>query len=392
MRRSYLIIAILVILPAILAAFYFGYFARESQEYVARITNIEGEVEVLSANDLRATAAYIDRGINPGDIIRTKKASKAQITFADGSVIGLAEESKIDLMDYVIEGDERKKAVIKLSRGKLRAIVTKASKGKRPGGFNVITPTAVTGVRGTDFFLIHDQGYTRLAVKEGAVDIYNPTKCDQIVDSDLFREDCDNVIVDAGLSTKVLEQFKPEPPKEISKREIMILTEETTIAAQAPVNDPSLDPVSFSEDGVQSSIRTASIPRELPPIQKMPERASAPLATVSARNVGRITTADLMKRIREGKDVLIFDVRDKETYATSLTKIKGSVRVPIEQMARVAKRLPPGRMIVTYCSTPNEGHSSRAAAALMNNGYPSVLVLEGGIYAWEYYDYPVVVK
>ncbi|MEE9542904.1 MAG: FecR domain-containing protein [Thermodesulfobacteriota bacterium] len=391
MRRNYLIIAILVILPAIIAAVYFGFFAGPKGDYVARITNFNGQVVVLKVNDLRARPAYIDQGIEIGDILRTQKDSKAEITFTDGTVVGVAENTKINVMDYLVEGSERKKGLIRLSRGKIRAIVTKASKGKRPGQFNVVTPTAVTGVRGTDFFLIHDKGYTKLAVKEGSVDIYNPTKCDQIVEGELYRQDCGNVVVEAGLSTKVLAQFTPEPPKQVSEREMIILTEETTIASVAPVTDPNLEPVSFSEEGVQSSIRTASIPKELPPIYKMPERVT-PLKTISARDVGRITTGDLMARLREGKDVLIFDVRDKETYQGSLTKIKGSVRVPLGHMARVAKRLPPGRMIVTYCSKPNEGLSSKAAAILMNNGYESVLVLEGGLYAWEYYHYPLEVK
>jgi rhodanese-related sulfurtransferase len=390
-RRNHLIIAILVILPAIAAALYFGYLKGPSAEYIGTITKVEGTVEILKLNDLRARSANIDQGIELGDILRTKAASKAEITFSDGTVLGVAERTKINIMDYLVQGTERKKGLIKLSRGKIRAIVTKASKGKSPGRFNVVTPTAVTGVRGTDFFVIHDKGYTKLAVKEGSVDIYNPTKCDQMKDGELYREDCGNIVVDAGLSTKVLAQFTPEPPKVVTEREMVILTEETTIASVAPVTDPGLEPVSFSEDAVQSGIKTASIPREMPPVYKT-ARVPTPIQTISARDVGRITTSDLMARIREGKDVLIFDVRDKETYETSLTKIKGSVRVPIGQMARVAKKLPPGRMIVTYCSTPNEGLSSKAAAALMNNGYPSVLVLEGGLYAWEFYELPVEIK
>lgn len=391
MRRNYIIIAILVLVPAILAALYFGFLAGPSADYIAKISKLEGSVEILKLNDLRTRPAYIDQGIEIGDIIRTKKASKAEITFTDGTVLGVAELTKINIMDYLVEGNERKKGLIRLSKGKIRAIVTKASKGKSPGRFNVVTPTAVTGVRGTDFFLIHDKGYTRLAVKEGSVDIYNPTKCDQMVDGELYRKDCGNVVIEAGFSTKVLAQFEPEPPKQVTEQEMIILTEETTIASVAPLTDSSLEPVSFSEDGVQSSIRTASIPREMPPIYKMRELV-IPLKTISARDVGRITTADLMKRLREGKDVIIFDVRDKNTYETSLTKIKGSVRVPVGHMARVAKRLPSGRLIVTYGSTPNEALSSKAAAILMNNGYQSVMVLKGGLYAWEFYDFPVEIK
>lgn len=389
MRRNRIIIAIAILVPALVAAVYFGLIA-DRADYVAKITRLEGQATILKLEVLRAVPIEVGQGIELGDIIRTMEDSKVEITFTDETVVGVAANTKINIMDYLVEGEERKRGLIKLSRGKLRAIVTKASKGKKPGRFNVVTPTAITGVRGTDFFVFHSKGLTKLAVKEGSVDIYNPTKCGEGT-GELYREDCGNVVVDAGHSTKVMATFKPEPPKFITEEEMIILTEETTIAYVEPEVDPNMEPITFAEEGAQSPIMTASLPKGLPPVRRAP-KAIEPLKKVMAKDVGRISTADLMKRINEGKDVLIFDVRDKVAYDASLVKIKGSVRVPMSQLPRVAKRLPPGRMIVTYCSKPNESISSKAAAILMNNGYQTVFVLEGGLYSWEFYDYPMTFK
>ncbi len=390
MRRNQIIIAIAVLVPALLAAIYFGFIA-DRADYVAKISGVEGQASILKLEVLRAIPIEAGQGIELGDIIRTKEDSKVEITFTDGTVIGVAANTKINIMDYLVEGTERKRGLIKLSRGKLRAIVTKASKGAKPGRFNVVTPTAITGVRGTDFFVFHSKGLTKLAVKEGSVDIYNPTKCGEGTSGELNRQDCGNVVVDAGRSTKVMASFEPEPPKFITEEEMIILTEETTIAYVEPEVDPNMEPITFAEEGAQSPIMTASLPKGLPPVHRMPEPVK-PLKQISARDVGRISTADLMKRINEGKDVLIFDVREKVAYDASLVKIKGSVRVPLSQLPRVARRLPPGRMVVTYCSKPKEATSSKAAAILMNNGYQTVFVLEGGLYSWEFYDYPIVFK
>jgi rhodanese-related sulfurtransferase len=391
MRRNHIIIAIVLLVPAIIAAIYFTLYTGESKDYIGKITKTEGKAVILKIGELRASPVEAGLVVELGDIIRTMDESKVEITFTDGSVVGLAANSKIDIMDYLVEGTERRKGLIKLSRGKLRAIVTKASKGAKPGRFNVITPTAITGVRGTDFFVFHVKGLTKLAVKEGSVDIYNPTKCADAVDGDYYRKDCGNVVVDAGRSTRVMADFKPEPPKLVTQEEMIIFTEETTIAYVEPPSDPNLEPILFAEEGVQSPIMTASAPKGLPPVHRMPEPLK-PLEEISPRDVGRISTADLMKRLNEGKEVLIFDVRDKKEYDASLVKIKGSVRVPMNHMVRVAKKLPPGRMIVTYCSKPKEATSSMAASILMNNGYQTVFVLEGGINSWEFYDFPLVYK
>ena len=391
MRSKHIIIALLIFVAAIAAALYFTLYTGESKDYIGKITKVEGQAVILKLGELRAGPISTATGVDVGDIIRTKDDSKVEITFTDGSVVGIAENSKIDIVNYVVEGDERKAGLIKLSKGKLRAIVTKASKGSKPGRFNVITPTAVTGVRGTDFFVFHVKGITKLTVKEGSVDIYNPTKCADAVDGKFYRKDCGNLVVDAGRTTKVTSNFEPEPPKLVTQEEMIIFTEETTIAFAEPEIDPNFKLISFAEEGSKSSILTTSLPKSLPPVHRMAELLK-PLEEIKPRDVGRITTAELMKRIRAGKEVLIFDVRDKLAYNESLVKIKGSVRVPKKQLASVAKRLPPGRMIVTYCSKPDEVVSSNAAAILMNNGYQTVFVLEGGLNSWEFYDYPVAYK
>ena len=61
----------------------------------------------------------------------------------------------------------------------------------------------------------------------------------------------------------------------------------------------------------------------------------------------RMTVAELQERIAKN-DVTIVDVRAAAAYQQS--HIKGSINIPLEQVASRAGELPKGKTIVTYCS------------------------------------------
>jgi len=158
MKRKLLglvILALLLFVPLMVHAATAGNF-----------TSVEGNVDVTSPG-VEARPVNIGDPLNVGDIIRTKSKAKCEVAFPDGSILRLAENSRLRVNEFVQEKGERN-ATLDLFRGKIQNVlmaVTGAPSGKSK--YEVHTPTCVVGVRGTIFFVYHQSGVTGAAFKEG---------------------------------------------------------------------------------------------------------------------------------------------------------------------------------------------------------------------------------
>jgi rhodanese-related sulfurtransferase len=50
------------------------------------------------------------------------------------------------------------------------------------------------------------------------------------------------------------------------------------------------------------------------------------------------------------EDVVIVDVRAEDSYNASNQKIKGALRITLEELERDVKKIPEGREVITYCT------------------------------------------
>lgn len=66
--------------------------------------------------------------------------------------------------------------------------------------------------------------------------------------------------------------------------------------------------------------------------------------------VQRVTVDELKSRLDSGAKIVILDVRSRSSYGSSDVTIKGSVRIPPDELNDRAGELPPGREVVTYCT------------------------------------------
>jgi hypothetical protein len=120
-------------------------------DVVGRLTQVEGRVDFLKGGKLPATPAKLQDGVEPGDVLRTKSLSKAQITFIDNSVITMAPESRLAIEEYMFDAaKEKRRAVLQLFQGLAHALIHQVFKVPEPD-FVIKTHTAVLGVRGTEF-------------------------------------------------------------------------------------------------------------------------------------------------------------------------------------------------------------------------------------------------
>ncbi|HCZ11052.1 MAG TPA: hypothetical protein DHV16_02090 [Nitrospiraceae bacterium] len=192
-------------LPFILMLFALLYaVSSESAEVIGKITIVEGQVDILKEGKLPAIPAKAGATISVKDIIRTKSASKTEVVFNDGNILKIAQRSRIDINEYTADGQS--KASLNLPRGKVEAtvdkrITTRIAESPTANKFEIRTPVAVAGVRGTQYFTFHERGVTGILVKEGKVETYNP------------KFPAVKVQVTAGQITTVSENRPPQAPR-----------------------------------------------------------------------------------------------------------------------------------------------------------------------------------
>ncbi len=91
-----------------------------------------------------------------------------------------------------------------------------------------------------------------------------------------------------------------------------------------------------------------------------------------------ISPKELKLRLDKGERLVLIDVREQWEY--NLAKIEGSVLIPLATLPRSLEKLDPKAEIIAYCH-----HGMRSADAtsfLLQQGFPNVKNLIGGIDAW----------
>ena len=99
-----------------------------------------------------------------------------------------------------------------------------------------------------------------------------------------------------------------------------------------------------------------------------------------------ITPRELKDKLKSGEKVLLLDVREPWEYA--LAKLEGSQLIPLGTLPQSLGKLDRNAEIVAYCH-----HGMRSADAvgfLLQQGFPQVKNLVGGIDAWSVQVDPTV--
>lgn len=140
-----------------------------------RFTHIDGKVNIQRPG--AGKLIPVDRGdeISIGDTVVTGAGSHAHVAFVDKSFVYMAPNSRLMVTHYsltkIYTGDERRKAVLNLMEGKIRAI----AKGYAvwDSDFIVETPTTSASAREADFVIAATPSETNVAVLNGRVTVKN---------------------------------------------------------------------------------------------------------------------------------------------------------------------------------------------------------------------------
>jgi len=137
---------------------------------VGSFTQVQGQVDLLKQGKLPAVPAKVRDGVAPGDTVRTKSKSRAQIKFVDDTTLTLAPESRITVADYLYnEAQGQRRAVLRVFRGLVHTVVTRLLQTQEPE-FIMETHTAVLGVRGTDWYTLLRPNFTSVYLLKGLMD------------------------------------------------------------------------------------------------------------------------------------------------------------------------------------------------------------------------------
>lgn len=222
MRKTYSKILLAALFLA-MAAVSYGWAANT---FIGNISMVEGNVNITRAGKAGLVAAKAGDALFAGDTIKTDDNSKAQIILGDNSTIYVAPNSNMQLKNYLLSRTEEKRNIaVKTFFGKIRFVVSKIYKVSASGtqrswrdsNFTIETPTAVAGIKGTDFVITVSPTHTTFSVFEGLVGAKNK--------SSLIKGE---VMLGANQASTVKKDAAPKPPIQIAPQQKQMLIMETT--------------------------------------------------------------------------------------------------------------------------------------------------------------------
>lgn len=136
---------------------------------VGFVAAVRGMAEHKAADSDSFTLATVDREISEGDTIRTGRYAWAKVLLQDDTTIALDEETELVFDKLVVGGREPTR--LELLSGHLRTKVAETFGG--PTRVELYTPTAVIGVKGTEWLTWITEQITWVCVVSGLVSTKN---------------------------------------------------------------------------------------------------------------------------------------------------------------------------------------------------------------------------
>ncbi|MBW2031359.1 MAG: FecR domain-containing protein [Deltaproteobacteria bacterium] len=209
--------------------------ASGSAKPVGVFTAVSGTVEVQSFHKDYTRRVKEGGTVDISDVVYTYDNAKAEITFNDGNIVRLASKTRLIIKEYAMRGPQSRH-VLRLLMGKLRNIVNVVydrGPGANRSGYEVHTPTAVCGVRGTDFFVYYENKVSGAIFIQGRGFAYSKDVPHEVV------------VIEAGQEMKVPSAKETPRVSPAMSRDIERFKKETHVPAQkergkSTLKDPSL--------------------------------------------------------------------------------------------------------------------------------------------------------
>jgi hypothetical protein len=171
MKKIYLVIIFML---------FYSFCAAETK--IGKIIQIVGDVDITSFTTGKKIVPDVGLIITSDNKIRTGKKSFVEILLNDGTKLSVKDVSVLNISTLKMSENDPPSR-IKLLTGKIRLALKRVYKDR---SLILKTPTAVAGVRGTDFGVIASKLETRIVVFDGKVEVANENK--NIIKSYILQE------------------------------------------------------------------------------------------------------------------------------------------------------------------------------------------------------------
>ena len=169
---------------------------------VVKVINVMGKAQYRKLSDSQWQNVQFNLKLKQDYRIRVGKESKVVLLLKDGSKVTLQNLCVFDI-SKLFENDKKKQSVFKLYYGKVNAQINKLL--RNDDQFDIMTPTAVAGVRGTEFAVsVGGNSKTKVAVFKGEVAVKNVKMADR-----------EPIIVKESEITVVQKGKEPEAPQKL---------------------------------------------------------------------------------------------------------------------------------------------------------------------------------
>lgn len=202
---------------------FLNYLPAQAQKVSGVMMVVKGDIKVTVGG--KTEPAKVGRKVSAGDIIVSGPDSRAKIVMADKNVINVSPDSKIVIEKYENDGKDKKNVELNVVYGKVRASVEQKYDGEK-SKFNIKTPSAVAGVRGTDFMAGYNPQtkVTQVVTFSGTVAVGLPGPSGTIQNA---------VFVQPGEMTQASPGQAPEAPKPVPPEDLNQLSTESNAETAA---------------------------------------------------------------------------------------------------------------------------------------------------------------
>lgn len=252
----------------------------------ATVTYIQGCVEVKKLGSKEWLPAKLKMTLHEKDKLRTKLISNVELQFEDGSIIKIGENTVVGIEKLIVNRETLEQDFsIKLWLGKIRTRLEKLR--QKSSRFEIITPTAIVGVRGTIFIVCVDEDKKTKTVVESGQVYFRGSK---------QSEDEKITLKSNEFSVSSPDGTEVSPPKEITPEELNKLKED--------VKEIKTPEIKISEEKLKQERETTS-KEEVKQTQKITKEESS---------------VDTDKQLLQKKDDLPKKVKEEpEAKANQLT-------------------------------------------------------------------------
>jgi len=206
------------------------------EQSTADNAGVKGYLVFLKGNVyVNEKEAVLRAQVKQNDVIRTDKKSAATIQFAESAVVKLQASTELEVSNLVMGAEKPEIALVQKKGSTFNKIV----KGK--ADYNLSTPTAVAGVRGTSFSVsVGKDNQTEVQLLKGSVEV-KTTAASQ--EAPVILEEGKKVLVqeDAGIiKVSKVEELKKDESKELAtenKVEVMSAPEIKKFITETPKAD-----------------------------------------------------------------------------------------------------------------------------------------------------------